>query len=54
MDGLTYFGRAVSYIPKMFMNLTTGVNAIKLFSSSLKNRQNKLERLSLLSLFSLV
>jgi hypothetical protein len=33
MDGAAYFARAVSYKCKMFMKLTTGVNAIKLFSS---------------------
>jgi len=32
-DGTTYFARAVSYVGKMFIKLTTGVNVrIPLFS----------------------
>jgi hypothetical protein len=33
MNSVTYFSWAVSYAPKMFINLTTGVNLIKLFFS---------------------
>jgi hypothetical protein len=38
MDGAAYFGRAVSYKCKMFMKLTTGVNAIKLFFFVIQNK----------------
>jgi hypothetical protein len=30
-DGTTYFARAVSYVRKMFMKSTTGVDVIKFF-----------------------
>jgi hypothetical protein len=50
MDGTAYFDRAVSYRCKMFMKLTTGVNAIKLFFP----RTNKLNILLIEKLFSLV
>ncbi len=33
MDGQAYFVKAVSYVCKMFMKLTTTHNVIKLFSS---------------------
>ncbi len=39
----TYYAVAVSYMCKMLMKLTTGVNVIKLLSSSLMLRQSKLE-----------
>jgi hypothetical protein len=49
MNGPAYFVKAVSYKHKMFMKLTTGVYAIRLFSLSLMVRLNKLECLSLAS-----
>jgi hypothetical protein len=41
-DGATYYAVAVSYMCKMLMKLTTGINVIKLLSSSLMLRQSKL------------
>jgi hypothetical protein len=39
---------------KSFITLTTGVNVIKLFTAKIMTFHNKLERLSLASLYSLV
>jgi hypothetical protein len=47
MNGLAYFVKTVSYKHRMFMKMTTGVHAIRLFSLSLIVRLNKLECLSL-------
>jgi hypothetical protein len=37
-DGRAYFAKALSYACNMFMNSTTGVNIIKLFSGPLTNK----------------
>ncbi len=45
-DGTAYSDRALSYACKMFMKLTAGFNAIKLFLS-LNNKDSKPFQLSL-------
>jgi hypothetical protein len=50
-DSTAYFARAVSYVRKMFMQLTAGVNVKKtLFSCVVDTLTNKLECLPLTSL----
>jgi hypothetical protein len=46
IDDLAYFATVVSSVRKMFIKSTPGVNLIKLFTSLLRARQNKLECLS--------
>jgi hypothetical protein len=43
MDGVAYFVRAVSYMCKKFMKLTTGATVKKIFPLSATAEQNKLE-----------
>ncbi len=52
-DGTAYFDRALSYGCKMFMKLTAGFNAIKLFLS-LVISTTKIAHLSVANLSSLV
>ncbi len=53
MDWAAYFARAVSYEYKMFMDSTTGVNTLKLFSWSLTLQQNKLKFFPFLKIINL-
>jgi len=53
VNGPTYFTRAISYVCKMFMKMTAGVNLIKLFYPSLTLLINKLECLSVARFFGL-
>jgi hypothetical protein len=50
LNGTPYFARVVSYTCKMLIKLSTGVEFIKLFYSSMTAELNRLECLSLASL----
>ncbi len=51
LKALAYFANAVRYTSMMFMELSPGVQFLKLFSPILMVRQNKPECLTLASLF---